>query len=330
MRWQSNRKGFTLIELLVVIAIIAILVALLLPAVQQASEAARRSQCKNNLKQMGLAIHNYHDTYGMLPGGAYCPIGTYTRCHVWVEMLLPFLDQTALYHRFNFGRTFDHPDNFGAINGRKLPSLMCPSDPDAGLFPNRREPNYLPADSDAAPTFSLGQSYGPSGGPLSLATGGTCPITGFPFSCMGTNGGDCRTTHGLTKDPVSPGMFAMGCVAYRFRDAADGLTNTFMAGENLPAYNSFSMYFVSHGSVLSTNTPPNRHKVSTECTREAAYSARPGSDCIYKMGGFKSEHTGGVQMLMGDGSVRFINESISYPTWNYLGNKADGQVIGEY
>ncbi|MDB5338411.1 MAG: hypothetical protein JWN70_4030, partial [Planctomycetaceae bacterium] len=96
---RTDRSGFTLIELLVVIAIIAVLIALLLPAVQQAREAARRSQCKNNLKQLGLALHNYHDTYGVFP---YAQTPCCSGGHTWVEMLLPFMDQAPMYNQINF------------------------------------------------------------------------------------------------------------------------------------------------------------------------------------------------------------------------------------
>jgi len=330
---SSRRCGFTLIELLVVIAIIAILVALLLPAVQQAREAARRSQCKNNLKQLGLAFHNYHETHGTLPGGAHCALNTTGHCHTWVEMLLPYIDQGPLYNRLDFSLPNNDLANASVLNGWSTTPLMCPSDSSAGLFSNKREPSYLP-DNDSAPSnTSLGQSYAPSGGPINYdAPTVPCLYSGASFACKGGYGACCRTSGSLSLAIVSPGMFSMGCVVYRFRDCKDGLSNTFLLGENLPAYNSFSMYFHSHAySLVNTNLPPNYHKVVTECTKETCRSARCNpTSCIDKQAGFKSDHDGGVQMLLGDGSVRFINESIDYPTWNYLGDKADGQVIGQF
>jgi len=322
------RRGFTLIELLVVIAIIAVLIALLLPAVQQARESARRSQCKNNLKQLTLAMHNYHDTHTTLPGGAFCRVETYSRCHVWMEMILPFIEQNAKYSELDFNVPTNNAANAAALNDWTLPLLMCPSDPDAGLFPNRREKDYYPADTDAAPTKSMGASYTPSGGNISLLDG-TCI---FADGCQGRRAGDCFKARGLSQNPVSPGMFAMGCVVYRFRDCTDGTTNTFLLGEQLPAYNSFTMYLMSHASALTTtNVPPNYHKIKTNCTKECAYAARcTAGNCHYHMAGYKSEHAGGVHVALADGSVRFLSDAIDYVTWNNLGNKADGNVIGEY
>jgi len=157
MKTISRRSGFTLIELLVVIAIIAVLIALLLPAVQQAREAARRTQCKNNLKQIGLALHNYHDVYGVLPpahvydgradsnpfgnrctpGGAAGSQAIFARAP-WTVLILPYLDQAPLYNQFNmtqpfFGR-FDHQNPAGSTNyalqaGDAPPAYKCPSNP---------------------------------------------------------------------------------------------------------------------------------------------------------------------------------------------------------
>lgn len=133
---ENNRRcasGFTLIELLVVIAIIAVLVALLLPAVQQAREAARRSQCKNQLKQIGLALHNYHDSYRSFPPGnvtmGNCcgsPCGTN-----WAISILPFMDQAPLYQQYNFDKYNEDPEN-QAVRETILPVFNCPSDINAG------------------------------------------------------------------------------------------------------------------------------------------------------------------------------------------------------
>jgi prepilin-type N-terminal cleavage/methylation domain-containing protein/prepilin-type processing-associated H-X9-DG protein len=325
MSRQQPHRGFTLIELLVVIAIIAVLIALLLPAVQQAREAARRTQCKNNLKQLALAVHNYENVHGSLPGGAHCALNVIARCHVWLESLFPYIEQAPLYNQIDFSTNTNSAANRAwIIDNVFSSSLMCPSDPDAGLFFNSREQSYLPT---GAGTKSLGQSYAPSGGPKrwGYATG--------VYSAIGpeTNA-DCRTTQGLAVNPTSPGMWAMGCVVYKFRDVTDGLTNTFMFGETLPIWNGFSMYLVSHGRVLkTTNVPPNWNKVFLEqnCDRNAYLTARPATGspgwpdgCPEP--GFMSEHPGTVNMAMGDGSVRSISQNIDYITWNSLGDRQSG------
>src|SRR6476661_8060061 len=122
---RSLRRGFTLIELLVVIAIIAVLVALLLPAVQQAREAARRSQCKNNLKQIGLALHNYHDVNGCFPP-AYIADENGKPMHSWRVLILPYLDQAALHTEYNFSEPWDGPNN-SRLLARRPAVYACPS-----------------------------------------------------------------------------------------------------------------------------------------------------------------------------------------------------------
>ena len=129
-----SRRAFTLIELLVVIAIIAVLIALLLPAVQQAREAARRTQCRNNLHQLVLALHNYHDTHGLFPCGVVTKwtgaTGTYDNMrHSFFKLLLPFLDETALYNAYNFSMNFNADSNT-TVSRARLNQILCPSDPD--------------------------------------------------------------------------------------------------------------------------------------------------------------------------------------------------------
>ena len=333
---SPRRSAFTLVELLVVITIIGILIALLLPAVQAAREAARRMQCTNNLKQIGVALHGYHDLHRILPGGSFCPRNVIGHCHTWIEVLFPLLEQKSLPELVDFRRYNNAGRNPETLNGKIIPSLMCPTDPDAGLFPNSREPNYLPDSASTNPNSSLGQSYGPSGGPIdhltSSASSRGCVYSTAAYACQGARA-DCRDSIGLSTNPVSPGMFAMGCVCYRFEDCTDGLSNTFLVGENLPAYNSWAMYFHGHQyNLLTTNLPPNYQNVATQCAvnKSQCYSARWAgtySGCSSYMAGFKSLHPGGLNMLFTDGSVHFIMDSINYVSWNYLGDKQDGQAI---
>jgi len=319
---QGPRHGFTLVELLVVITIIGILISLLLPAVQSAREAARGVQCLNNLKQLALAMHNYHLANGILPAGGYCPRSGsgcphIAGCHGWLESLLPYIEQQAVYDRLDFKVPIFEGPNPGVLNGLVLPGLMCPSDSDAGLFENDRincggECVYLPGQHG---TYSLGQSYGPSGGPLNM---NGCAVPPWPDSR------NCQSTNGGSMAYGAPGMFAGGPRAYRFDDCRDGLSNTLLAGERLPGVWGHAYYFNSHMNALTTNMPPNYHKVvgPTVCPDPVLPCSRGGPDCS----GFQSRHPGGVHAALADGSVRFVSETIDYRTWVFLGDRADGEI----
>ena len=316
-------RGFTLIELLVVIAIIAVLIALLLPAVQQAREAARRSQCKNNLKQLGLGLHNYHDTHRIFPSGNFCAMGGYSNCHVWAEAILPYIDQSAAYNQINFNTTMTNAANAALLNSLSIPMLYCPSDPDAGLTDNC-EP-YHPTTTGK----SMGQSYSPSGGPIAYETTCRIPALSPNINCIQGNGGSCRDLSALAgfggyNNFGAPGMFSSGCRAWRISDCTDGTSNTFLMGESLPVYTSFLRYFCTVYNVASTNTAPNYYK-SSGCAKKT--NGRASGSCADGMVGFNSMHVGGVHMMMSDGSVRFVSGNINYTNWQYLGNRNDGNVV---
>ena len=306
---RHERRGFTLVELLVVIAIIGILVALLLPAVQAAREAARRSQCNNNQKQIVLALHNYHDTYKKFPAASYCGVtGTSTigHCHTWIESLFPFIEQQQLFDQIDFNVANHQGVNPSVLNNKIIDGLMCPSDPDRGLYPNSREAGYTPGAGD-----SLGANYIPCAGPLHM---NICPITALSPNI------NCKGNGGARLDEDAPGMFTGGRRSYDFTKCQDGTSNTFLIGETLPIYNSFDMYFASHMHIGTNNPPPNYHQIYTACPKSR--NARVDT-CYAHMGGFKSVHPGGVLMGMTDGSVQFISETIDYSTWCYLGDKED-------
>ncbi|HWL08675.1 MAG TPA: DUF1559 domain-containing protein [Planctomicrobium sp.] len=339
-RPRSHRAGFTLIELLVVIAIIAILVALLLPAVQQARESARRTQCKNNLKQLGLACHNYVDTYKILPSGAYhdtLVTGStlaYAHRHTWIESLFPFIDQANLYVKLDFAKRTNESPNLALLRDLYIANLTCPSDPDAGLFIGARYSTNWCGPCTTTSERSLGESYAISGGPLN---NNTCPIpqSAPNFNCIGTSG----QTGGLGSNGGSfqngaPGMFASGSVGTRFRDCTDGISNTFLIGEQLPVYNSLMLYFNSHLTAATTNVPPNQHLSDTSRCKPLFTAGSDNNASGYRgfeaCAGFKSHHAGGVQILFADGSVHFISQNIDYRTYQFLGNKADGNAIGSY
>jgi prepilin-type N-terminal cleavage/methylation domain-containing protein len=307
-----GRRGFTLIELLVVIAIIAVLIALLLPAVQQAREAARRSQCKNNLKQLGLALHNYHDTFNCIPftsssnwlpgANGNAPAGT---AHTWNEFVLPYVDQAPLYNQINF--SVDNVNTNPSPNGNILLNIQlsfqqCPSNPYANQMKNLG--GWF--DEWSGPT--QGQYYAPCAGTV-VPDGVTpdCAAIGSPAWC---NSG--VAWGGST----FPGMFngrGNGCV--NFRDVTDGLSMTSMLGERRAELlfwgGTFSYNFPGAFTQQKPNSP------TQQLTNAGAYQQN---------GGFSSVHTGGLHMAMGDGAVRFISNNIDFYTWCRLGDKADGNV----
>jgi prepilin-type N-terminal cleavage/methylation domain-containing protein len=315
-RWGDWRRlGFTLIELLVVIAIIAVLIALLLPAVQQAREAARRTQCKNNLKQYGLALHNYHDTFSRFPIG-----GTdWGRLELgWQVRILPYVDQAGLYNQINFSApsgAYAQVINGQAMNLYRFPYLFCPTDPIAGGGPisGAISGNY---------SASLGTEATPSADP-------NCqPFNAFARA--GTCGhGNCNTAS------QTDGFITRQGYGAKMADCTDGLSNTIIIGEVLPDchdhtgggwpyYNGMN---TAHAGTLVT---PNDF---TTCPNIPGGSNKPTcsaqSNWNYSWG-FRSRHTGGVQMLLGDGAVRFISQNISATTWRNLGSRQDGNVVGEF
>jgi len=313
----KRRPGFTLVELLVVIAIIGILVALLLPAIQAAREAARRTQCTNNLKQLGLALHNYHDTFERLPSAAYCKGNAIGHCHTWIETLFPFIEQQTVFDQINFSVDNHQGVNPSVLNGLLIDGLLCPSDPDAGLFPNSRESGYTPGSGE-----SMGANYVPCAGPLHM---NECTVAALSPNI------NCKSTGGARGDVDAPGMFNGGRDSYQFRDCLDGTSNTFLVGETLPAYNTFNMYFASHMHIGTCNVPPNAFKIAAYSTGCPKHDVRPSSPrCYARMGGYNSQHPGGVLMALTDASTVFIADTIDYRTWCFLGDKADKEAVGDY
>ncbi|WP_437223305.1 DUF1559 domain-containing protein [Planctomicrobium sp. SH661] len=312
----ARSTGFTLIELLVVIAIIAVLIALLLPAVQQAREAARRSECKNKLKQLGLALHNYHEVHSRFPYGTITPAPANN--HNINELILPFVEQQALYNQLNFSysnsNTTAAGNNRALLQNRQMPFQKCPSNPQAGILGS-----YDPF------TLQHGASYIVCAGPKAYMEVNTdCTIAANPSYCTGS---------GVT---TKSGMFGMGNLdsgySCKVRDVTDGLSNTLMIGEVLPQQNwYYGMWGVNALAFVTSNkiNSPRRYMLNAIDTPWYT-GCGTAYECLAKNIGMSSEHTGGSHALRGDGSVVFVSENIDFATFNYLGNKSDGQVVGAY
>jgi prepilin-type N-terminal cleavage/methylation domain-containing protein len=322
--------GFTVVELLVVIAIIGILVSLLLPAVQSAREAARRSQCTNQIKQLALAFHNYHAAHQTLPAGAYCSLSSdYCRgmygCLNWFTSLMPFTEESALSDRFDSRvGTCDAP-NASLILDRVIQGMQCPSDTAPALMGHDRfSVSGCPSGVHVAGPYtaasrSMGMWYAPSGGPVAPSAG-ICMIPNSPalqnLNCLSQNQG--FDNYG------APGLFSSGRIAYRFKQCTDGLSKTLLIGETLPAYSMMLMLFNSHYDVATTNLPPNQILATTCQPFPTDWIA---NYCQTWSLGYNSMHPGGASAALADGSVRFFADTIDYGVWVYLGHRSDGVGI---
>lgn len=360
---RSGNRGFTLIELLVVIAIIGVLVALLLPAVQQAREAARRTQCKNNLKQIGLAFHNYHDTHNIFPASIYLvgakggpmnnpgqgyynlPTGT-PECdtmHSWTEMLLPFLDQAPLYNTINFSlpmgfgdangapmttplRTYTLAQNFAAISSANIPSFICPSSPRSNNTRPYLNDFYADSFGAAAVMYSTGSSSDYKG----ACTSGSMNLPGTKRSFLNCD---------LRDDDAQSGK-ALGT---KIASVSDGLSNTIMIGEVADSSMEWVMGkpngFMSESGVAAARAGDSwaDWQVGFTLIRALAPGAtkavRPGGQCAVNCNNhynYYSFHVGGAQVVLGDGTVRFISQNVALNTMKQLILIDDGTVIGEF
>lgn len=312
-------RGFTLIELLVVIAIIGVLVSLLLPAVQQAREAARRSQCKNNLKQFGLALHNYHDTHGCFPvpivNSSRAPLGS---GWAWRAMILPFLDQAPAYNKINFllpqtDATGTPPTNLDLCLS-VFPVFICPSDPTPSKLSGGNNviyPNWC------WPAMNSG-----------------CPQTGVGIaSYKGINGLGYDLTS--TASAVPQAMFDRRMyLDYQpsdrpynrvigIRDVTDGTSNVLFVGEISPAWYAWGAW--SDGADEITTGFPINASLRTYGSPQARVNATHGWQSGFAA---SSWHVGGAQFLSVDGSVHFLSENINFTSYQQLADPDDGLPIG--
>ena len=319
---KRSHRGFTLIELLVVIAIIAILIALLLPAVQQAREAARRTQCKNNLKQLALAVHNYHDTFSSFPFG-YSFVPPYTNFRNAFVMILPYIEQTNVYNSIDSNVPMvNGPTGYNvavqaqnvAMAATVIPAFLCPSSPGATTDDYLYPANGFGAGAPPVNcTWKGGRTdYGGTTGVLS----GT---NGFGWLAYnGTPGGD---RHGLFR------AAGVGGNKTSMRDITDGTSNTFMFGERT---GGLKIYYKSQPApgipaIISQTNGGNwadalafEHWIDGSLY-DGTGARGPCAMCTNLRGrGYHSFHTGGCHFLMADGAVRFISENIDAYTFASL------------
>jgi len=309
---QRHVRGFTLVELLVVIAIIGILVALLLPAIQAAREASRRSQCSNHLKQFGVALHNYHDTIHTFPPGAVFYGGNNDRGSVHVRVL-PYMEQQALFEQFDFNYSTDgqttsaQPDGNTLLRSVTVPTFLCPSD---------NAYNKL----GSVPSQVQVSNYYPSAGPTAdISNSPTCSCSEHAlwqsYSSSGTN----------VDNPAGPFTRRGWNFVCRMADVTDGLSCTIFIGEVLANCSGHVRVGWSHSNKWGgfTQIPINYNS----CAADLAAAGGDGCKALCNWNtevGFKSRHPGGAHFAFGDGSVHFLTESIDHWTYQRLGDRRDG------
>jgi prepilin-type N-terminal cleavage/methylation domain-containing protein/prepilin-type processing-associated H-X9-DG protein len=306
-----KRHGFTLVELLVVIAIIGILIGLLLPAIQSAREAGRRTQCSNNIKQIALALQAYHDAYLKLPAGAnFGGVGGAGTRPTWAAACLPFLEYKGLYDRINFSKPIWDPANVPGVQ-TIVPTFICPSDNTGSpLLGGRLQTGQVNPDK------SMGLWYPGSMGPTRDGTsaGNSCVYCPQPPPCY-----CCADTADYGQGWAGPpgvGVFDRGQHPVRFLDITDGLSHTLMIGETIPSQCTFNGMYNHNFPIAGTTIPINTFESTVE-----------GSNSLWWAGcGFKSRHPGGCNFAACDGSLHFVSDNIDYKLYNALGTRAGGET----
>jgi len=326
---RATRAGFTLVELLVVIAIIGILIGLLLPAVQAVRAAARRMQCSNNLKQLTLALHNYHDTNQRFPMGA-----VHEACATWSSVdpnhhgsflirLLPYIEQRAAYDACDFNQNTSHTSRVGAagqfVHETWIDTLICPSDESPKYWGGN--PLYQNAPGSTKNQKRATSNYAASMGNQRF---GACPFGGNMFG-----NGPVFHGHDNTGGQIS-GVFSHCAWAASIEEITDGTSNTIALGEMRPKCSWHAMdgwmhinslWFATTCPINFPNCPGETGFVDGNCNAPHAWSCDMG---------FKSKHPGGCHVSLCDGSVRFLTENVDYALYQRLGDRRDGEPLGSF
>jgi prepilin-type N-terminal cleavage/methylation domain-containing protein/prepilin-type processing-associated H-X9-DG protein len=318
---SSWAKGFTLIELLVVIAIIAILIGLLLPAVQKVRESAARMKCSNNLKQFGLACHSYHDVNAAFPPGGYSnPPGSWWTGSKgsWLVFTLPYMEQSNIFNQIpNF-----YQPNFDSSDAAVA----------AGLYANTRLPYARCPSSDYDLNATVSEYVGSLGPQCAIGPCGYDPYQ--QFCNMPAWGYTTSPDHGNSTDPGQiRGMFTRMGAKINMASVTDGLSNTILIGESLPGQHDHlaqnEWWDFNGGNSHCTTIIPINYQVSAHWSGGCS-PPQTGTENWDVSWGFKSRHTGGVNFVFGDGSVHFVSQSIDHRTYQLLGCRNDGMPPGDY